>query len=128
LPTIGFLGAATPLSWTQWTAAFVQRLRELGWVDGRTVTIEYRWAEGRSDRYTEIAVEGREAAQIQRIAENAPSWPDVNRFVQPSSTSPPSRSSCAMLAWLEASRGPANASIQNNSALPQGLAVQPIAG
>jgi putative ABC transport system substrate-binding protein len=57
LPTIGFLGAATPLSWSQWTAAFVQRLRELGWVDGRTVTIEYRWAEGRSDRYTEIAVE-----------------------------------------------------------------------
>jgi putative ABC transport system substrate-binding protein len=57
LPTIGFLGAATPLSWSQWTAAFVQRLRELGWVDGRTVTIEYRWAEGRSDRYTEIAAE-----------------------------------------------------------------------
>ena len=57
LPTIGFLGAATPLSWSEWTAAFVQRLRELGWVDGRTVTIEYRWAEGRSDRYTEIAVE-----------------------------------------------------------------------
>src|SRR5207253_7636877 len=57
LPTIGFLGAATPLSWSDWTAAFVQRLRELGWVDGRTVTIEYRWAEGRSDRYTEIAVE-----------------------------------------------------------------------
>ena len=56
-PTIGFLGAATPLSWSEWTAAFVQRLRELGWVDGRTVTIEYRWAEGRSDRYTEIAVE-----------------------------------------------------------------------
>jgi putative ABC transport system substrate-binding protein len=33
-PTIGFLGAATQLSWTQWTAAFVQRLRELGWVEG----------------------------------------------------------------------------------------------
>jgi ABC-type uncharacterized transport system substrate-binding protein len=57
LPTIGFLGAATPLSWGEWTAAFVQRLRELGWIDGRTVTIEYRWAEGRSDRYTEIAAE-----------------------------------------------------------------------
>jgi hypothetical protein len=51
------LGAATPLSWSEWTAAFVQRLRELGWVDGRTVSIEYRWAEGRSDRYTEIAAE-----------------------------------------------------------------------
>jgi putative tryptophan/tyrosine transport system substrate-binding protein len=57
LPTIGFLGAATPLSWSDWTAAFVQRLRELGWVDGRTVSIEYRWAEGRNDRYTEIAAE-----------------------------------------------------------------------
>jgi putative tryptophan/tyrosine transport system substrate-binding protein len=57
LPTIGFLGAATPLSWSEWTAAFVQRLRELGWVDGRTVSIEYRWAEGRNDRYTEIAAE-----------------------------------------------------------------------
>jgi putative ABC transport system substrate-binding protein len=57
LPTIGFLGAATPSSWSQWTAAFVQRLRELGWVDGRTVAIEYRWAEGRTDRYTEIAAE-----------------------------------------------------------------------
>jgi putative ABC transport system substrate-binding protein len=57
MPTIGFLGAATPLSWSEWTAAFVQRLRELGWVDGRTVSIEYRWAEGRSDRYTEIAAE-----------------------------------------------------------------------
>jgi putative ABC transport system substrate-binding protein len=57
LPTIGFLGAATPSAWSQWTAAFVQRLRELGWVDGRTVTIEYRWAEGRSDRYGEIAAE-----------------------------------------------------------------------
>jgi len=57
LPIIGFLGAATPSSWSQWTAAFVQRLRELGWVDGRTVTIEYRWAEGRGDRYTEIAAD-----------------------------------------------------------------------
>jgi putative tryptophan/tyrosine transport system substrate-binding protein len=57
LPTIGFLGAATPSSWSQWTDAFVQRLRELGWVDGRTVTVEYRWAAGRSERYSEIAAE-----------------------------------------------------------------------
>src|SRR5262249_16810049 len=57
LPLIGFLGAATPSLWSSWTAAFVQRLRELGWVDGRTVTIEYRWAEGRGDRYTEIAAD-----------------------------------------------------------------------
>src|SRR5207247_4927936 len=57
LPTIGFLGASTPSAWGQWTAAFAQRLRELGWTEGRTVAIEYRWAEGRSERYTEIATE-----------------------------------------------------------------------
>src|SRR5437899_9636374 len=57
LPTIGFLGTSTPLNWNPWTAAFVQRLRELGWIEGRTVTIEYRWAEGRNERYSEIATE-----------------------------------------------------------------------
>src|SRR6476620_9713895 len=57
LPTIGFLGASTPSAWSRWSAAFVQRLRELGWIDGRTVAIEYRWAEGRSERYAEIAAE-----------------------------------------------------------------------
>ena len=57
LPIIGFLGAATPVATSQWTAAFMQRLRELGWVDGRNVAIEYRWAEGRAERYTEIAAE-----------------------------------------------------------------------
>ena len=57
MPTIGFLGANAASAQTQWTAAFVQRLRELGWIEGRTVSIEYRWAEGRSDRYTEIAAE-----------------------------------------------------------------------
>ena len=57
LPTIGFLGGDTPSGASQWTAAFVQRLRELGWIEGRTVAIEYRWAEGRAERYTEIATE-----------------------------------------------------------------------
>jgi len=57
LPTIGFLGTATALSWSQYLAAFVQRLRELGWIEGRTVAIEVRWAEGRGERYTEIAAE-----------------------------------------------------------------------
>ena len=57
LPTIGLLGVSTQSNWNQWTAAFVQRLRELGWIEGRTVTIEYRWAEGRSERYTEITAE-----------------------------------------------------------------------
>jgi putative tryptophan/tyrosine transport system substrate-binding protein len=57
LPTIGFLGATTPSAQSQWTAAFVQRLHELGWIEGNTVAIEYRWAEGRSERYAEIAAE-----------------------------------------------------------------------
>jgi len=57
LPTIGFLGATTVSGASQWTAAFVQRLRELGWIEGRTIAIEYRWAEGRTERYTEIATE-----------------------------------------------------------------------
>ena len=57
LPTIGFLGASTPSTESQWIAAFVQRLRELGWIEGRTVAIEYRWAEGRSERFAEIAAE-----------------------------------------------------------------------
>jgi putative tryptophan/tyrosine transport system substrate-binding protein len=57
LPTVGFLGASTPSNWTHWTNAFVRRLGELGWTDGRTVAIEYRWAEGRSERFAEIATE-----------------------------------------------------------------------
>jgi putative tryptophan/tyrosine transport system substrate-binding protein len=57
LPTIGVLGSTNALAWSQWTAAFVQRLRELGWVEGRTVAIEYRWAEARLERSAEIATE-----------------------------------------------------------------------
>jgi putative ABC transport system substrate-binding protein len=57
LPTIGFMGSGTAAAQSEWTAAFVQRLRELGWRDGGNVTIEYRWAEGRSERFAEIASE-----------------------------------------------------------------------
>jgi putative ABC transport system substrate-binding protein len=57
LPTIGFLGATTASAQRELTDAFVQRLRELGWVEGRTVAIEYRWAEGRSERLAEFAAE-----------------------------------------------------------------------
>jgi putative ABC transport system substrate-binding protein len=57
LPTIGFLGASTPSAWSRWSAAFVRRLGELGWTDGRTVAIEYRWADGRNERFSEIAAE-----------------------------------------------------------------------
>ena len=57
LPTIGFLGASTSYNWNHWTTAFVRRLGELGWIERRTVAIEYRWAEGRSERLAEIAAE-----------------------------------------------------------------------
>jgi putative tryptophan/tyrosine transport system substrate-binding protein len=57
LPTIGVLGVSTSFNWSQWTAAFVERLGELGWSDGRNVAIEYRWADGRGERFTEIAAE-----------------------------------------------------------------------
>jgi len=57
LPTIGVLGGANASAWRPWTAAFVERLRELGWIEGRTIAIEYRWAEGRDDRKAEIAAE-----------------------------------------------------------------------
>jgi ABC-type uncharacterized transport system substrate-binding protein len=57
LPTIGFLGATTPATDGQRFAAFVQRLRELGWMEGRNVAIEVRWAEGRSERFAEVAAE-----------------------------------------------------------------------
>ncbi len=57
LPTIGFLGVSTPSGWAHYINAFSQRLRELGWIEGRTVAIELRWAEGRSERFVEIAAE-----------------------------------------------------------------------
>ena len=56
-PTIGFLGANTASSQRSSTDAFVQRLHELGWIDGRTVAIEYRWAEGRFERAPALAAE-----------------------------------------------------------------------
>jgi putative ABC transport system substrate-binding protein len=57
MPVVGLLGASTHSAWSLWVAAFVQRLRELGWIEGRNVAIEYRWGEGRSERYAEIAAE-----------------------------------------------------------------------
>jgi putative ABC transport system substrate-binding protein len=57
LPTIGFLGGGAPTGQRTWVEAFVRRLRELGWTEGRTIAIEYRWAEGRSDSLAEIAAE-----------------------------------------------------------------------
>ena len=57
LPTIGFLGQTTRSGGSEWVAAFVQRLHELRWNEGRTIAIEYRWAEGREERAAELAAE-----------------------------------------------------------------------
>ena len=56
LPTIGFLGADAA-GWRPWTDAFVERLRALGWIEGRTIAIEYRWSQARPERAAEIAAE-----------------------------------------------------------------------
>jgi putative ABC transport system substrate-binding protein len=57
LPTIGYLGGGGSISQRAWVDALVQRLRELRWIEGRTLVIEYRWAEGRGERAAEIAAE-----------------------------------------------------------------------
>ena len=57
LPTIGFLGQSTRSAASEWVSAFVQRLRELGWTEGRTIAIEYRWSEGRAERAAQSAAE-----------------------------------------------------------------------
>ena len=55
--TIGYLGTTTASAWEPWTAAFMQRLRELGWIEGSNLAVEYRWAEAHSERFAEIAAE-----------------------------------------------------------------------
>jgi putative ABC transport system substrate-binding protein len=57
VPVIGFLGTASKIGWSPWTDAFLRRLADLGWIDGRTVAIEYRWTEGRLERIAEFAAE-----------------------------------------------------------------------
>ena len=57
LPTIGWLGSGSSIAASQWVSAFSQRLRELGRIEGNTVAIEYRWAEGREQRFAEIMAE-----------------------------------------------------------------------
>jgi ABC-type uncharacterized transport system substrate-binding protein len=53
VPVIGFLGTTSPAAWP--IAAFERRLGELGWVSGRTITIDYRWTEGRNEKAPAIA-------------------------------------------------------------------------
>jgi putative ABC transport system substrate-binding protein len=55
VPIIGFLGTSSASAWSPLTAAFVDRLGQLGWIDGRTVAIQYRWAEGKNESFVQIA-------------------------------------------------------------------------
>jgi putative ABC transport system substrate-binding protein len=57
LPIIGFLDATSPSTQGQTVSVFVQRLRELGWHEGRNLTVNIRRAEGQRARYAEIAAE-----------------------------------------------------------------------
>jgi len=57
LPTVGFLGVGTSSGGGRWVGAFMQRLHELDWIDGRTIAVQFRWAEGRDERAAEIAAE-----------------------------------------------------------------------
>jgi len=57
IPRVGFLFAGTPSVWSKEVAAFAQRLGELGWIEGRTVAIEYRWVESRTERLAAAAAE-----------------------------------------------------------------------
>ena len=119
LPTIGFLGAGTLSTYSPWAVAFMQRLRELGWIEGRNIAIEYRWADGRNERYSEIATEfsrlrvdvivttgtGAVIAAKQATASipivftretrSPPAWSQVWRNRE--ATSPGCRTSCPML-------------------------------
>src|SRR5215831_4068721 len=57
LRTIGFSGLSSRSAESELVAAFAQRLHELGWIENRTMTIEYRWSEGRAERFAQIAAE-----------------------------------------------------------------------
>jgi putative tryptophan/tyrosine transport system substrate-binding protein len=56
VPIIGFIGPDAA-NWNAWTTAFAERLAQLGWIDGRTVAIDYRWSEGGRERVAEFAAE-----------------------------------------------------------------------
>jgi putative ABC transport system substrate-binding protein len=56
-PIIGFLGTGTQSAWSRWTSAFIKLLGELGWIETRTIAVEFRWAEGREERYSDLVAD-----------------------------------------------------------------------
>ena len=77
LRTIGFLGSNAS-AWRPWAEAFVGRLRELGWIEGRTISIDYRWSEGSPERNAEIAAEF-VRLNVDVIVANGTAVPTVNQ-------------------------------------------------
>ena len=77
LPTIGLLFADAPVIFSPWVAAFVERLRALDWIEGRTIAIEYRWSDG-PERDAEIAAEF-VRLKVDAILTDGPSVPIVKR-------------------------------------------------
>ena len=114
LPTIGFLGSTTALIESQRVAAFVQRLRQLGWIENRNVAIEYRWAEGRPERFAEIAAE---FVQLKVDLIVAPTTPAVRRVGGARTADAPPASFRALAATRLASCSPASPSL-SGSRLP----------
>jgi putative tryptophan/tyrosine transport system substrate-binding protein len=99
LPTVGFLGTTTPSIMSQWTATFVGRLRELGWIEGRTIKIEYGWAEGCGERYAEIAA-GFVRLEVDVIVTTGPAAPKQKRRHRSSRLFSHCQGTRWALAWL----------------------------
>jgi putative ABC transport system substrate-binding protein len=105
--TIGFLGANTASAQGNWTAAFVKRVAELGWIEGRTAAIEYRWVEGHFDRAPELV---RELLRLKVDIILTHGTPNVQAASRPL----PKSRWCSrwqeipwVTVWLQASRAPA---------------------
>src|SRR5262245_43499063 len=106
LPMIGFLGPASATVMGAWTAAFVQRLRELGWTAGRNVAIEFRWADGRAERLPDLAAElvRLNPAVIATTGSGVPPLKQATSTIPIVLQSPATRSPPG---WLRACRDPA---------------------
>jgi hypothetical protein len=110
LPTIGFLGTSASSNMSRWTDAFAQRRRDLGWIEDRTVAIEYRWAQAHPERYAEIAAEF-VRLKVDVIVTTVPAGPQRNRRPRSSPSSLSWRATLSGLAWSEVWRGRAATSL-----------------